>query len=94
MDIQNIEEFQKLITSMVVMAPVVTAIVAMIKKTGYLPKIFTPITAAIIGAALSLVVVGTSVLSGLAGLVTGLAAVGLYEGGKQARFGKSEDHAS
>lgn len=94
MNIENIEEFQMLITSMVIMAPVVTAIVAMIKKTGYLPKNFTPITAAGVGAALGLIIVGASVPAGLAGLMTGLAAVGLYETGKQTKPAVVEPHSS
>lgn len=79
---------------MAVLVPIVTALVGVIKKTGYLPKEWTPLTSGLIGAAIALVVVGASGLVGLAGFIVGLSSVGLYEAGKQATKPKEVVHSS
>jgi|GEM_PF-4734934 hypothetical protein len=83
MDLTNVDQFEKLITGIAILIPVVTAIVGMVKATGYMSKEFTPFLAALIGAGLAIAIVDVTLIVALAGFVTGLSSVGLYEAGKQ-----------
>ncbi|MFD2704094.1 holin [Salibacterium lacus] len=74
-------------------APITAALVEALKKTGYIPKNLTPISALLVGfllGAASLPVFEIALAHAMwAGGISGLAAVGLFELGKQSKGGRT-----
>ncbi|PSL41693.1 A118-like holin Hol118 [Salsuginibacillus halophilus] len=75
-------------------APIATAVVEAVKKSGVIPKSFLPIAALVVGILLGLAaapVFGVSLLhSGWSGGIAGLSATGLFELGKKSKESADE----
>ena len=65
-----------------VLVPIILGLVEAIKRSVSLPGKFSPLLAIGIGLVASLVLNGASIENGIIGLGLGLAAAGLYSGGK------------
>lgn len=68
--------------------PVITGLVQVIKGGNWIVEKYLPLVSIAVGIALSLVVVGSSMLGVLVGLMFGLAASGFYDLGKKTIAGR------
>lgn len=79
----GLETFSQLIQSALVVVPLVTGLTEVVKRTFNLPARYIPATSTLIGAVTGLTIIDLSLAGGTAGVVMGLAAVGLWEVGKK-----------
>ncbi len=79
---------QILVGAVGIVLPLVTGIVEIIKRTTNVDERFLPLTSVIVGIALGLFIIDLSVTGGVAGLIIGLGATGLWEFGKTTVAGR------
>lgn len=89
----GIENFEELIQAAIILVPFVTGLVEVVKRAGGIEgeaKRFVPLMSIVIGATAGFLIIESSGAGAIAGVVTGLAAVGLWETGSNARAKKKE----
>lgn len=79
----DIQTIQELLVTVAWAAPIVTALVQVIKVTLNLGSRWMPATAVAVGAVVGLLVVGITPTGAFVGVIFGLASSGLYDLGKK-----------
>lgn len=79
----DITQLQNIGPAAVVLVPLVTGVVEVIKRTSPVTSRFLPLISVAVGLVLGLLVFGLSVFGAVAGVTIGLAATGLWEFGNK-----------
>ena len=82
----NLPLITELLQSAVLVVPLVTGLTEALKRAFNITAQYVPLISIVLGAGAGLLIAGISIPAGVAGVIFGLAGVGLWEFGKTTLF--------